>query len=66
MSYERPYPLNEAWVSYGSKMDIGAAIKQGADAAGAEGFPHVQERLNNLFEEIRDTDPGHSVILILK
>jgi len=47
-------------------MDIGAAIKQGADAAGAEGFPHVQERLNNLFEEIRNTDPGHEVILILR
>lgn len=47
-------------------MDIGAAIKQGADAAGKEGFQHVQERLTNLFEDIRDTDPGHPVILILK
>ena len=66
MSYERPYPLSEAWICNGSKIDIGAAIKQGADAAGAEGFPNVQERLTNLFEEIRNTDPGHQVILILK
>jgi len=66
VSYERPYPLSEAWICHGSKMDIGAAIKQGADAAGKEGFQHVQERLTNLFEDIRDTDPGHPVILILK